>query len=61
LLDQPNADLPCDFGAINGYPHPLRHIKDFEEHDVPVSEKITNLQDALNNLKAAIRMVERFV
>ena len=61
LLEHPAADLPCIFQtANNGYPHPLRHIKG-QETTEPRSEKVVNLQDALNCLKTAIKQVERFM
>ena len=63
LLDQPHADLPCRFGG-DGYAHPLKHLKEYAEgtlEDMPVSEKVVNLEDALENLRTALRMVERFL
>jgi hypothetical protein len=63
LLEQPNADLPCTFEG-EGYPHPLRHLPEYEESgraDQPASERVVNLEDALENLRTALRMVERFI
>ncbi len=63
LLEQPNADLPCTFEG-DGYPHPLRHLPEYQEsrqEDQPVSERVVNLEDALENLRTALRMVERFI
>ncbi len=54
------GELPCIFEG-DGYPHPLRHLDDFRQEDVPKKEKITNLEDALLCLKTAIRQVERFM
>jgi hypothetical protein len=59
LLER-GGDLPCTFDG-NGYPHPLRHLKNFNEEVEPKSERIENLQDALTCLKTAIRQVERFM
>ena len=63
LLDQSNADLPCTFEG-SGYPHPLRHLSEYRESeraDQPLSERVANLEDALENLRTALRMVERFL
>ena len=60
LMEQGGGGLPCHFEG-SGYPHPLRHIKDFENTGQPKSERIENLRDALDNLKAALRQVERFM
>ena len=59
LLER-GGGLPCTFEG-DGYPHPLRHLDDFRQEDVPKKEKITNLEDALLCLKTAIRQVERFM
>ena len=63
LLEQPNAELPCIFEG-EGYPHPLRHLAEYQEGeraDMPLSEKVQNLEDAMENLRTALRMVERFL
>ncbi|WP_457573881.1 CRISPR-associated primase-polymerase type A1 [Desulfolithobacter sp.] len=59
LMEQ-GGGLPCEFEG-SGYPHPLRHIKQFKNTGQPRSERIENLRDALDNLKAALRQVERFM
>ncbi len=65
LLEQPNADLPCTFDMKPGsYAHPLLHLKEYTESDraeQPVSEQVANLEDAIENLRTALRMVERFL
>jgi len=61
LLEQHSSDLPCNFDIDdNGYPHPLRHIEDFDDSG-PRSEKVENLKDALGCLHTAIKQVERFM
>ncbi len=63
LLDQPHADLPCTFEG-DGYAHPLKHLGEYRDsqfENTPVSEKVSNLEDALENLKTALKMVERFL
>ncbi len=61
LLEQYSSDLPCQFETKdNGYPHPLRHIDDFNDCG-PKSEKVENLKDALYSLQIAIKQVERFM
>jgi hypothetical protein len=50
----------CLFEKTSGYPHPLMHLG--WSGDAPAKcEKIENLADAVNNLKLAIRQVERFI
>ncbi len=60
LLDD-GASLPCSFDQAKGYPHPLLHLAGFTGSDLPKSEKIENLQDAINNLRSAIIQVEKFL
>jgi len=61
LLEQHGSDLPCRFEIEDsGYPHPLRHIDDFDNSE-PKSEKVENLKDALSCLQTAIKQVERFM
>ena len=63
LLDQPNADLPCTF-ETSGYAHPLRHLSEYtesEQADMPLSERVVNMEGAIENLRTALRMVERFL
>jgi hypothetical protein len=53
---------PCDFGDRGGYAHPLLHWPEWsEEMGVPRAERITNLGDALEDLKRAIGTVQRFL
>ena len=59
LLEQGN-DLPCSFTG-KGYPHPLLHIKGFDQDNQPKSGRSENLADALLCLKTAISQVERFL
>ncbi len=65
LLEQPNSELPCTFDLKpGGYAHPLLHLKEYTENDraqAPISEQVANLEDAIENLRTAIRMVERFL
>jgi hypothetical protein len=59
-LLEAGGDLPCEFR--NGkYPHPLLHLDGFADDPEPRSEKVENLQDAMNCLKTAIQQVERFM
>jgi hypothetical protein len=54
----------CVFEHSTGYDHPLLHLPDWQEVGAsfsPVSARITNLQDALSFLRAAILAVERFL
>lgn len=61
LLEDHGGDLPCVF-STGSYPHPLLHLKEYTEKDaVPVSEKVTNLQDAMLCLKTAVEQVQRFL
>jgi len=60
LLEDSVADLPCRFDHP-GYPHPLLHIEGFDQEEVPRAEKVENLKDALLQLQAAVKQVERFL
>ncbi|WP_456384936.1 CRISPR-associated primase-polymerase type A1 [Desulfolithobacter sp.] len=60
LMEQGTGSLPCEFDG-KGYAHPLRHLPGAGAGDEPRSERIENIRDALDNLKAAIRQVERFM
>jgi hypothetical protein len=53
---------PCDFGDRSGYAHPLLHWSEWsEEMAAPRAERVTNLGDALEELKRAIGTVQRFL
>ncbi len=61
LLDDHGPDLPCVF-THGSYPHPLLHLSGYREDGLPqISEKATNLQDAMLCLKTAIEQVQRFL
>lgn len=61
LADEPVAELPCSF-ITNGYAHPLLHVEGYREKSCEaVSEKVTNMQDALVALKIAIEQMQRFL
>jgi hypothetical protein len=60
LLDGRTGDLPCVF-ENGSYPHPLLHVPDFDGGNEQVSERVTNLQDALLSLKTAIEQIQRFL
>ncbi len=51
----------CPFNRISEYPHPLLHLKEWKEELSINSEKITNLESALENLKLAIIKTEAFL
>ena len=51
----------CPFGHKGEYAHPLLHIGPWEEDTRTKAEKVENLSSALENLKSAISLVERFV
>ncbi len=57
LLDY-SGDM-CHFSHVTNYPHPLLHFDHWEEE--PVSEKVKDLNSALENLKIAIMQVEAFL
>jgi hypothetical protein len=59
LLEYP-GDM-CRFQNISGYPHPLFHLEGWEEEGVKKNEKIENLADALDNLKCAVQLVEKYL
>ncbi len=63
LLENTVSDMPCRFDG-HGYPHPLRHLPQYDqkgEGDMPVSQRVVNLEGAIENLRTALRMVERFL
>jgi hypothetical protein len=43
------------------YPHPLLHVPGFDGGNEQVSERVSNLQDALLCLKTAIEQIQRFL
>ncbi|MFW5936811.1 MAG: CRISPR-associated primase-polymerase type A1 [Desulfosalsimonas sp.] len=52
----------CRFEQTDGYPHPLLHVEAYDQNQRPAAgEKIRNLSDALDNMRAAIVQVERFL
>ncbi len=51
----------CRFDVSEEYPHPLLHLKDWKKSGFMKSEKIENLQSALENLKTAVSQVQRFM
>jgi hypothetical protein len=50
----------CQFENISGYAHPLWHCPQYQS-DTPKAENITNLNDALEELRNAISVVQRFM
>ncbi len=52
----------CDFGPNVAYGHPLRHWPEWSEPETAVkAERVENLREALDVLKEALRIVERFL
>ncbi len=52
----------CDFGPAVRYAHPLLHWPQWQEPEGALkAEKVENLRDALDALKEAVRLVERFL
>ncbi|MEJ5347611.1 MAG: CRISPR-associated primase-polymerase type A1 [Desulfosoma sp.] len=52
----------CDFGPNVRYAHPLLHWPEWQEPEGAMkAERVENLRDALNALKEAVRLVERFL
>lgn len=52
----------CAFPRAGDYPHPLLHCAEWSENSgVARSERCANLDDALENLKVAIGVVQRFL
>jgi len=51
----------CRFENPGGYDHPLRHVSESEEVEKPKAETVENLNAAIENLKIALRRVERFL
>jgi len=51
----------CRFENVRDYAHPLLHLEKDQFQAQPKSEKIENLQGALENLKLSILMVQRFL
>lgn len=60
LLDGRTGELPCVF-ENGSYPHPLLHVPSFDDGNEQVSERVTDLQDALLSLKTAIEQIQRFL
>lgn len=53
---------PCVFPDHSGYAHPLLHWPEWsEDMATPRAERITNLADAIEDLKQAIGTVQRFL
>lgn len=51
----------CRFVHPGGYDHPLRHLEPEGDPERPKSEGVENLNAAIENLKIALRQVERFL
>ena len=51
----------CTFEREGEYAHPLLHLPDEGEEGEDRSERAQNLQDALDRLKDAMAVVERFM
>jgi hypothetical protein len=52
----------CRFPDATSYPHPLLHWPEWSPDAIlPKAERVSNLQDALDGLKEAIHIVERFL
>jgi hypothetical protein len=51
----------CRFAAPSTYAHPLLHLGENQFQAESKSEKTENLQDALENLKLSILMVQKFI
>ena len=51
----------CPFDDEEGYAHPLLHVGEWKNRGRSKSEKIENLQSALDNLKLAVSQVQRFM
>lgn len=51
----------CRFNTQNTYLHPLLHLGENQFQAESKSEKMENLQDALDNLKTSILMVQRLI
>lgn len=51
----------CRFDLGEEYAHPLLHLREWKGADHPKAEKIENLQSAIENLKAALAQVQRFI
>lgn len=61
LLEDHNGQLPCRFDR-GTYAHPLLHLPEHRDEEAqPISERVTNLQDALLGLKTAIEQVQRYL
>ena len=64
LAGDGDGAIPCTFQLERGeYPHPLLHLDQWDSSGPPLpkGERIVNLQDAVDNLKAAIAAVERYL
>lgn len=52
----------CRFDKTDGYAHPLLHVDSYDHNQRPKpGEKIRSLSDALDNMRAAMDQVERFL
>ena len=51
----------CEFGSMSDYRHPLLHIEGLEKTRSVKAEKAENLTCALDNLRAAMDQVNRFM
>ena len=55
-----NGDI-CPFEGTPDYAHPLLHLKEWHRGKPVKSEKVENLQGAMENLKLAVLQVQRFL
>ena len=55
-----NGDI-CPFEGTPDYAHPLLHLKEWRRGKPAKSEKVENLQGAMENLKLAVLQVQRFL
>lgn len=51
----------CRFDVAEEYAHPLLHLEQWKDQGKTKSEKIEDLQSALENLKLAVAQVQRFM
>lgn len=51
----------CRFDKMSHYPHPLLHLDQWQENKHCPSGKIENLKAAMENLRLAVNMMQRFV
>ncbi len=54
-------DLECPLPPSDTYPHPLLFVEGWQRSGQPVSERASNLTDALRQLRDALVVVERYL